>query len=74
MIFCSFSLKYPFGFHQLFVLVGHCGIRKNDSTPTRTSQQLVRSITPAYCSLTSEGTPKAVRNVDILLREIDLLN
>jgi hypothetical protein len=35
MIFCSLSLKYPFGFHQLVVLVGHAGIKKNDMHPIR---------------------------------------
>lgn len=36
MIFSSFSVKYPFGFHQLFVFAGDWGIKKNEAMPIRT--------------------------------------
>ena len=36
IIFSSFSVKYPFLFHQLLVLAGHWGMRKKEATPTQT--------------------------------------
>lgn len=41
MIFTSLSLKYPLGFHQLFVLAGLCGMKKKEAIPTKTATELV---------------------------------
>lgn len=70
MIFTSFSLKYPLGFHQLLVLAGDCGIRKNEQSPTKTVAQLVgETSAQMLLILTSECAPtKTISNV--LMRDV----
>lgn len=74
MIFCSFSLKYPLGFHQLFVLVGHCGMRKKDRSPIVTLQCLETLILITGIILTGKCPPIIVSNVELAPEERDSLN
>ncbi len=74
MIFTSFSVKYPLGCHQLFVLAGLCGMKKKEASPTKTATKSVSPTSGISCRLTGEKAPKHISDDQLIHRGPHLLD